>query len=250
MIWTMDKKKTLWWNSCILLTTKWNTKQYGNEYMSKVSYSSQSFPSFFGPKHLGKSPKWKVESFPHACSQVLHLATAMAAAAATHKHRTTQDGELALPDSLHKILILHNRSTGLGICPTRLKLFSLSLSVFCLSGLPLTLVPSKVEMAIGSAEWLKAGELFSQVPAKWGEQHGRNSNPLEEPKGSSPFPLCVTPPHRAPILWLSTCLTLLSSLYTPPPPRLRSCSDRHKQWKNSRSLNILIWLLFLEQRWT
>lgn len=103
--------------------------------------------------------------------------------------QTTQDGELGLPDILHKILISHNRSTGLGICPTRLKLFSLFLSVFCLSGLPRTLIPSKVEMAIGSAEWLKAGELFSQVPAKWGEQLGRNSNPLEEPKGSSPSPL-------------------------------------------------------------
>ena len=179
----------------------------GYEVCVLVSYFSHSFPSFFGPTHLGKSPKWKVESLPRACSQVLHWATAMAAAA-THKHRkTTQDDELALPDCLHEILISHNRSTGLGICPTRLKLFSLSLSVPRLSGLPLTLVPSKVEMAIGSAEWLKAGELFSQVPAKWGEQLERNSNPLEELKDSSPFPLRVTPPppqHPVPILWLPT----------------------------------------------
>lgn len=44
--------------------------------------------------------------------------------------------------------------------------------LFCLSGLPLTLCASKVEMAIGSAEWLKAGELFSQVPANWGNSSG------------------------------------------------------------------------------
>lgn len=175
--------------------------------------------------------------------------------------QTTQDGELGLPDSLHKILISHKRSTGLGICPTRLKLFSFSLSVFCLSGLPCTLIPSKVEMAIGSAEWLKAGELFSQVPAKWGEQLGRNSNPLEEPKGSSPsllwLPLhtgtrtCTrtethTHTHSALILWFLKCLTLLSSPCPPysPPQGFRSVPGRPKQWNLNNPQHLILGAIF------
>lgn len=103
--------------------------------MSGASYSSHVFPSLFGPKHLGE----RKADFPsRACSQVLHLASATPSAAAaaatekTHTHTQTQDGELVLPDSLHKILISQNSSTGLGICPTPFEkktLFSPSLSV-------------------------------------------------------------------------------------------------------------------------
>lgn len=160
------------------------------------------------------------------------------AAAATHKHknhtRTTQDGERTPPDSLHKILIWHNSSNGLGICPVRLKLLSYSLSVLFLSGLPLGLVRSKVEMAIGSAVTKSWGIVFTSVcQMGGGEQLGRNSNPLEEPKGSSPFPLCVAPTRTAFPFSDSRRASLSCQLPPAPhrllPQRLRCCSDRHKQ---------------------
>lgn len=174
-----------------------------------MSYSSHFLPSFFWPKHLGKSALWKVKSSPCACSQNLHLATvtaADAAAAAMYKHKTTQDGELALPDGSHKILISHNRSAGLGICPTWLKP-PLSLPLYVVS------VWLKVHsIQGGNSNWICTvtkswGIVFTSVCQRGMAEWGAAQEEFQPSGGAErlvPFPLPNPPTHIS----LSRCLSL------------------------------------------
>lgn len=111
-----------------------------------VPYSSHFFPSFFEPKHLGKQ---KLGSSPCASSQALHWAAATSAAA-THKTKHL---------FYHTVYLAFSKQIRTGlffVFPVCVPRFSQCLILF------------NVEIAFGSAEWLKAGELFSQVSAKWG----------------------------------------------------------------------------------
>lgn len=124
-------------------------------------------------------------------------------------HTQTQDSELALPDSLHKILISQNSSTGLGICPTPFEkkkqkknsslLFSLCR---CLSGLPLAPLQS------GNGNWIcrvtkSWGIVFTSACQTGGRQLGGSLGGIptlwKSNEARPPFPFRVTPPRCAAI---------------------------------------------------